>query len=438
VWGFVVLFAAAAATRFGPGALGVAAIAVAIAALARFPPILLALAVYVPFFEEAPLINRATVDPTVAVNAVLLGVVVARVASKRGRVPPAGFLVPLAIIALLVVLGLEWTTAAQYGEEKALKFVSLTLLAALAPFVLITSRKDLELFLAAIAVGAIGVAALTPFVEPTVAAGIATQGDTEGRYSFGGQIFPSRFLCTGALILVLWPAFGRASQRWTGPLVAVGVIVIALGFGARGPIVAFGLALLAVVIFLAVRGARYVAALLVTLLVVGATLSFVPLPGQAAERITEAVTTPVQTLQQGVRSALYAESLRLIAEEPIRGVGTGGFATTGSALSPARQTLVYPHNVFLELWSELGIVALLALVVSVVTGFTVLLRRFALVRSPRERGLLALVVGLFMLNLLAAQFSGDINDNRTLLLFLGLVWLCATRSLAGGPEEERA
>ena len=32
-------------------------------------------------------------------------------------------------------------------------------------------------------------------------------------------------------------------------------------------------------------------------------------------------------------------------------------------------------------------------------------------------------MGLFLLNFLATQFSGDINDNRTFFLFLALIWL---------------
>ena len=137
-----------------------------------------------------------------------------------------------------------------------MKYFTVTLLAALAPFALLTTERDLLKFLYTIAAGAVVVAGLTLVTEPTVAEGIATEYDTQGRYSFGGQIFPARFLCTGALILFLLPGLTRSRWALLAPLAAVGVTIVASGYGARGPMAAFFATLVAVALILAVRSSR--------------------------------------------------------------------------------------------------------------------------------------------------------------------------------------
>ena len=64
----------------------------------------------------------------------------------------------------------------------------------------------------------------------------------------------------------------------------------------------------------------------------------------------------------------------MIAGSPLFGEGTGSFAAYQAIVSPRRQTLLYPHNIFLELWAEIGIIPLLAFVVAVVGGVGTLMR----------------------------------------------------------------
>jgi hypothetical protein len=242
------LLAAVLAVTAGTLALALPVALAAAVALLRNPAVLLAIFLYTPFFEQAPGLRDLPFDPTPALAALLLLAFVLRLGRAPLRRPPTGFLIPVLVIGVALLVGLLWSADLEYGRDKVLKYFTVTLIAALAPFVVLTTRKALRQFLITIVAGGLLVAVLTPILPPTVALGLATEYDTQGRYSFGGQIFPSRFLCTGALVLVLWPAFGRGGLRWAGPLLAVGVIVIAIGFGARGPFVAFALALLAVVL----------------------------------------------------------------------------------------------------------------------------------------------------------------------------------------------
>ncbi len=99
----------------------------------------------------------------------------------------------------------------------------------------------------------------------------------------------------------------------------------------------------------------------------------------------------------GIRIDMWVQSLDLIARNPL-GVGLGGW---GDAVLFYGE-LEYPHNLFLELWSEGGIIfGTLALV-----PFLVFL---AYPKSPFWYIALALLVSQFV--------SGDLSDGRFLLLF---------------------
>lgn len=420
----VAIVATAATVALGPEALVLPVAAVAAYVLMRHPPVLLALFVFVPYFEAAPGVSSIPFDPTVGLAVLVVIALARRVASGEGlRMPPAPLLVPLLLIGVAILLGLLWSGAPEYGQEKTVKYFTVTLLAALAPFALLTTERDLFKFLYTIAAGAVVVAALTPVTEPTVAEGIATEYDTQGRYSFGGQIFPARFLCTGALILFLLPGLTRSRWALLAPLAAIGVTIVASGYGARGPMAAFFATLVAVALISAVRSGRALATVVVAVVVGAAVLPFVTVPDSASERLSEAARDPVSTLRGDTRWILYNQAIELIEGHTVFGAGTGTFGAYVSIVSPPRQRLLYPHNIFLEVWAELGILPLLAYMLAVGGGAWVLMRRLAATDDRHERNLLTLAFGLLVFNFLVTQVSGDINDNRTLLLAASLAWL---------------
>jgi O-antigen ligase len=417
------IVAALAAVALGPTALLVPVALIGAGLLLRYPPVLLAAFVFVPFFESAPVIGSIPGDPTVMLGALLVGVYARRVAARSVSAIPAGLVIPFLLIGAALAVGLIGTPAPDYGAEKVLKYFTVTLVAAVAPFFVVRTRAELMQFLGAIVAGAIVIAAVTPMLKSTVIPGITYELDTQGRYSFGGQIFPARFLCTAALVLISAPAFVRGRVRFLGPLVAVGVLFVALGFGARGPIVAFVAALAGVVLLSGLRAPRQLVLVLLAVTAAGMVLPFVSLPGQSASRLAEVASDPTGVLRGDTRSALYDEALRLTREHPLTGIGTGGFSIYTSVVTPPKFKLNYPHNIFLELSTEVGVVPAVVLVLPIVAGMGLLLRRVRVTTDRSERHIAILVLGLFLLNFFATQFSGDINDNRTLWLFLALAWL---------------
>jgi O-antigen ligase len=93
-------------------------------------------------------------------------------------------------------------------------------------------------------------------------------------------------------------------------------------------------------------------------------------------------------------------------------------------------TAVWPHNLFLELWAELGLAALLVVAAAIVTALVGLFRLAW--RPPaqgREEALVYVLLAVFVFNVLAVQVSGNINENRDLWGILAIASLVAAGGL---------
>lgn len=107
------------------------------------------------------------------------------------------------------------------------------------------------------------------------------------------------------------------------------------------------------------------------------------------------------------------------------GLGTGGF----SALAQAGDRRLYPHNLFLEVGLENGLVGLLALA----TFLVLIWRRWRRARvewRPRDLtrwNLTRVAMASALFALVAAQFSGDISGNEGIWLWAGVLAVWSAR-----------
>lgn len=104
------------------------------------------------------------------------------------------------------------------------------------------------------------------------------------------------------------------------------------------------------------------------------------------------------------REDLYAQGWRLGRDYPVSGAGLAAFPALGLG--------VYPHNLFLEVFCEGGVVGLLFLA-SVLLAFLRLALR-------RRHGMDGATVGAAVLILIGSQSSGDLYDGRSLYLLMVL------------------
>jgi O-antigen ligase len=412
--GFAVAGLAAAATVMaGPAALAIPAVLLIVIFFLREPLALFALYLVVGLFKDQAVVRSLPVDATLALGVLLALVCGMRLVSGRVRSVPYGFALTIAVVALSLVVSLGWTSAHSYGSQKTTTYLTVTMLAIGAPFFLFERWDDLRRFFTWTVVVAVPVALLA-LAHPSV--------DT-GRLAGDNTIGTSRLLCIAALILVVG-AMGRSRLRLPAAVLAAAFIAIAAGVGSRGPILSFALALAVTLAAWLLRVPRKVAPVLAIAAASIAVVPFVSLPASSSQRLSEAARDPVATFRENDRYFVAQQAFQLIDRHPIRGAGVGSFSTVNA-------TAKWPHNLFLELWAELGLAALLVVAAAIVGGLVGLFRlAWRLPTHGREQELVYILLAVFVFNVLAVQVSGTINDNRDFWGMLAIVSLVVAGGLS--------
>lgn len=265
-------------------------------------------------------------------------------------------------------------------------------------------------------------------------------------------IWFARYLGAGLLVTI-------AARARLGPLrSAVLLVVLGLPFylaGSRGPLLAFVFALAVWWTLVAPGRGRLVAAALLGVAGVagavavelGHVLSASPLSGHDVSNLA--------------RAYFLKTVLDLGATPGFLGLGTGGFSDAAGV----GDVRLYPHNLFLEVWTELGgvgvilVLAWIALVVRRARGGFERLQRDSLVDAssasafsgpgdvvgrgvvararhreliPEARGRMAVVAGLAVFALANAQLSGDLGANALLWFWAGVL------AVSSGDERHAA
>jgi O-antigen ligase len=403
--------AAAFAVSLGPVALAIpAALAIAVF-LMREPLALLALYLSIGLFKEQAFVKALPIDATLALGVLLAIVCGVRLVTGRVRRVPYGFALAIAVVSFSLAASLAWTSAPSYGGEKVATFLTVTMLAIGAPFFLFERWDDLWRFFAWIVIVAV----------PVAVTAVVTPSPDTGRLAGDNTIGTSRLLCTAALVLVLGALASRSRWRLPAAGAAAGFIAIAAAVGSRGPMLSLALTLVVVLAAWLLRVPRKVAPALAVAVVSLAVVPFLSLPETSRERLSSAVSDPVAAFREDARYLLVQQASDLIEAHPILGGGAGAFSTVS--------VLEWPHNLFLELWSELGLAAVLVVAAAVIAALVGLFRlAWRLPAGGREQGLAYTLLAVFVFNLLAVQVSGNINDNRD---FWGMLAL-ASLVVAGG------
>lgn len=238
-------------------------------------------------------------------------------------------------------------------------------------------------------------------------------------------------VAAATLALALGATAGTRLRRTGGYAAAVAAVLGLAATGSRGGLVALGAALIAA-IFLAGRWRRQVATVAVVgvVIVLGWFLLLAP----------AATTGHISNLQTG-RTTLWTVASRAIASSPIIGVGGDNFAVVSSqyivrpgVTNDALQVVIDPkvaHNIFLELWADLGIVGLLlfsALVLASLRCALLAVRAFEWA-GRRSEEILARALIVAVVAMLAADFfMSDLYSKQFfLLLALGPAMLALAR-----------
>jgi O-antigen ligase len=404
--GLVAVAAAAAAVLVGPVALGIPVALAMVAFFLREPLALLALFLEVGLFKDESVVKALPIDATLVLGLLLALVCGVRLVSGRVRGMPFGLALTIAIVSLSLVASLAWTPGGSYGHSKVTTFLTVTMIAIGAPFFLFKRWEDLRRFFTWTVIVAVPVAVLA-LTHPA--------RDT-GRLAGDNTIGVSQLLCTATIILVLG-VLGRSRLRLPAVVGATAFVAIAAAVGSRGPILSLAIALVLTVTVWLLRVPRKVAPVLAIAAAGLAVVPFVSLPATSSERISSAARDPVAAYRGDDRYALAQEAIDLIHQQPIRGVGVGAFSSVDPLVK-------WPHNLFLELWAELGLAAMIAVGAAIIIALVGLFRlAWRLPDQRREQELVYVLLAVFFFNVLNVQITGDINQNRVFWGMLTIAWL---------------
>jgi O-antigen ligase len=394
------IYRAFAATQLAYLLLAAAVIAVVGCLLLRHAEIAVAIFYVVGFFKGDARLESSPVDLTVSVAVLMIVAIVIRLAfTGQDLQLPRAFLWYLPIL-FLMFMSLSYTPSLAAGLDKTLRFVFLTLLGAVSPFVLVNSRVKLERFLATLVVGAILMSINSFFMLGGEDRLVAPSGETT---ALG--------FCAGLALIVIWtlwfPKLSLPRRILFYPL--IGVLAVALvGSGGRlanvATAVCLGLSILfcrrLVVDFGIIMGCGI------------AALPFVNIPAASLQYLAS-LTRPHDAF--GTRTDLMRFGLQTFLDHPLLGVGVQGYRY----VTPNPLTYNFPHNLLLELGAELGVFAVVAFLIFAVCSFR------ALFQLLRERNIpyLALertVLSLLVLGALDVSVSGEMNNDRLFFFLLSL------------------
>ena len=411
---------------------GLAGLGVVLYVGARFPEWFLVAALFAPQWKTFWVFKSLdkAVDLTLAMLLSLAVGLIWRVLFQMGRSNSTNFrkiffgqgnqILALLLFAAIVTASYVYTNAPSYGGSKLTRFLSIGILLFIAPFFLILTEEHLRRFARAF----VGLSAVTA-IQLIYTLEYGTQDPTVDITRIGAG-----WLLGMAVILVLFYPLvpSRRGQRALYisvlPLCIAGLVASA----ARGPLVALSVAvLLGSITWLRQGRLRARTALMLLLLLsVGVGGAYLALRQANLGKYT-AKTDEFATLASGGSSSgsagerldYYRATLAAIPDHPLLGNGVGSW----SRFYYGNDLRNYPHNLFLEIAFEEGLLGLAVF-------FTFLfLVGVSILRMLRESRSHFLALGLLVLYcVLVSLFSGDLDDNRVLFLWTGVA-LAICRSI---------
>jgi O-antigen ligase len=317
-----------------------------------------------------------------------------------------------ALFAALLAVSYTYTNAPIYGGTKLFRFLFIGTLLLISPFFILLKESDFfnfaRLFVAFGTVTAIG---LIGSLEMR-----SRNADTDITKIGAGWL-----VGMAILLLIFYPLTqNKRRQRALFIFLLPPLVGGLMAAAARGPMVALTLCVFLGMGNLIIVGKlrSSTAILTVLFLIVGVGAAFFALRQTDMDKYS-AKANELQTMATGgsasgsaaKRLDFYRATLEAIPNQPLFGTGVGswGFFYYGN---DARG---YPHNLLLEITYEEGFAGLAAFL------FLLLVVGIALVKMVRDSHSHFLVLGLLVLYcVIVSLFSGDLDDNRVLWLWIGV------------------
>lgn len=378
----------------------------------RMGAVVLAIFVNAGSLKSHPLLSWIPGDLT-ALMAIFLGLAILLAITKRMFIPGT---VWVAIVIALSTVGGLLEPLGGYGQEKATHFYTLTLLAMFAASFLLQDERQRSAFLTATAIIGATVAALV-LIDPAHPAAWSSVVALPGT----NTIATSRMILAGVIAILLQALLSkkRAGVRIALLALSVGMVLVALNTGSRGPIVAAAFGIVLALLFARAFVRRRFRSVLLIAAMLAAGWAF------AAQSTTQGLDRILTFIEGNGDSSTAARSrFWEIAASNIPDVPLGGgWGYFGELAYGADGISAYPHNSVLEITLEAGWLAGLVFAIFAVAA---LARYVAGSLSPTTVAMLA----LFVFALLNSLVSGDVNDNRLMWVLLVAAFLIKKGAVA--------
>jgi O-antigen ligase len=340
---------------------------------------------------------------------------------------------PKSIVYLFLIFGLFlgisyiYTASPDYGFRKILRFNTFAVTMFITPLLIIKSPTDSKrllsyfYFLLVIIIGIM----LLQFVYFLKWGDFAIVLAYWNRISIPGAnpIQVSRYLAIGAAMMIALLIRNKPSQSLHYFSILFMILLSIILSGSRGPLVSI---IIGSIVYAILYERKHSSRIFgYGILAIGTIIILlILLPESLTQRFFDISQGSVIITQQGVqristiatRFEFWSMSLQAWFSSITSffiGLGAGGF----SSLFIWRDWHWYPHNLIFEIIAELGMVGL-------VIGVLFIIKTYQIINKGIQRGSFtdhsALWVAGTVVMFIAAQFSGDINDNRILWMFIGI------------------
>ena len=368
------------------------------------------------------------VDLTLITLACLVGCLACRLLAQLSRLDQLGLgqlfygqggpILAYLLFAAAVTISYLYTTAPEYGASKLLRFLGIGSILMIAPMFLIRTEEDLRRC-ARMFVFASGVTVLQ------LIAGLeTTNGDGDVTRIGAGWL-----VGMAATIVLFYPLFSRESTQRVFLVCSMPFFLAGLMASvARGPMVALSIVLLIRLVLWFKDGHRHTAVALTALSIVSGIGAYYFLRDAGGHKYTtkarelaRLIEGDTTTGSAAARIDFYRSTLAAIPDRPLLGQGAGSW----SVFYYGRDERAYPHNLFLEVAFEEGLLGLGALLFFLASVCSSIMWLYGETKSRH------LTLGVLVLYcVVVGMFSGDLDDNRLLWFWIGMTLaVCRTVKL---------
>lgn len=328
-----------------------------------------------------------------------------------------------AAFTAIILISYLLTDSVAYANEKTMRYLLITAWSFIGVYVLINDKASLLKFIKSII--------LIAFIVSLVGFNDLISNWRAGTYNGTIFVMDTDYLALGRtvglglvlLVTTQWFSNQRSYKKTTMAMIIIMAVVI-LFSGGKMPLMSTMLTFFIITIL----ATRFISkgklvvnkgVFRLTVLSIIGTLLLLPVYLSGA---FDNIFTRISSFFDGgdtstlMRVVLYQTAIDMIKENPIFGTGWASFPL----YFYDKDIKVYPHNIFLEVFSELGVFGLLFLVLLIMYAIFQGVIKYKKMNHKFNNIQLA-IIGGFIFFLLNANTSGDLTDNKILLTFVALM-----------------